>query len=132
MSGDAILFRSDAQCVRVNKLVNDLVVCLSLSVSLLIDLSPIPSFKILNIFYLLSSLLGCPSPSLSFSSTISLLIVPLHPSSSILSPTNLCHHHPHPSQSNYDAIRYGHGYLHIRQVERSYLCYSRQPCFVRV
>ena len=45
MSSDAILFRFDEQCVRVNKLVNDLVVCLSLSVSLLLDLSPLLSFK---------------------------------------------------------------------------------------
>ena len=41
MSGVAIPYRSDAQYVRVNKLV----VCLSLSVSLLISPSPIPSFK---------------------------------------------------------------------------------------
>ena len=57
MSGDAILFRSDAKCVRVNKLVNDLVVCLSLSVSLLIDLSPILSF--LNIQHFFISFLPC-------------------------------------------------------------------------
>ena len=41
MSGVAIPYRSDAQCVRVNKLV----VCLCLSVFLLISPPPIPSFN---------------------------------------------------------------------------------------
>ena len=69
------------------------VVFLSFSVSLLIYLSPSHPFKNTQHF-LPSSLLGGPSPSpsptpsLSLSSTISLLTVPLHPSSSILSSTN--------------------------------------------
>ena len=66
MNGDAILFRSNAQCVGVNKLMNDLVVCLSLSVSILIDLSPILSFKTIQHFFnLLSSLMGFLYPLLS-------------------------------------------------------------------
>ena len=58
---------------------------------------PPPSLplNIPNIFYLLSSLPGRPSPfhspSLSLSSTISLITVSLHPSSSILSSTNPFH-----------------------------------------
>ena len=86
--------RSDAQCVRVNKLV----VCLCLSVFLLISppsLPPSLSLNIPSIFYLPSSLPGRPSPfhssSLSLSSTISLITVSLHPSSSILSSTNPFH-----------------------------------------
>ena len=89
MSSAAILFRSDAQCVRVNKFVR-----LSHFICLPSDLPlPIPSFKNTQQF-LPSSLLGGPSPSpsptpsLSLSSTISILTVPLHPSSSILSSTN--------------------------------------------
>ena len=87
MSGVAIPYRSDAQCVRVNKLV----VCLSLSVSLPISPPPSLPLNIPNIFYLPSSLPGCPSPSLSLSSTISLITVSLHPSSSIFSSTNPFH-----------------------------------------
>ena len=90
MSGVAIPYRSDAQCVRVNKLV----VCLCLSVLLLISPPP-PSLplNIPNIFYLPSSLTGRPShsPSLSLSSTISLITVSLHPSSYILYSTNPIH-----------------------------------------
>ena len=103
MSGVAIPYRSDAQCVRVNKLV----VCLCLSVFLFIspppslpltipNISP-PSLPLIipNIFYLPSSLTGRPSPSpshsLSLSSTISLITVSLHPSSYILYSTNPIH-----------------------------------------
>ena len=73
MSGVAIPYRSDAQCVRVNKLV----VCLCLSVFLLISHTPpIPSFK--HTKYFLSPFLPdwpplslslsspSPSPSLTF------------------------------------------------------------------
>jgi len=95
MSGVAIPYRSDAQCVRVNKLV----VCLCLSVFLLISPPPSLPLNIPNIFYLPSSLTGrpspchspCHSPSLSLSSTISLITVSLHPSSSILYSTNPFH-----------------------------------------
>ena len=91
MSGVAIPYRSDAQCVRVNKLV----VCLCLSVFLLISHPPSLPLNIQNIFYLPSSLTGRPSPSrspsLSLSSTISLITVSLHPSSSILYSTNPFH-----------------------------------------
>ena len=89
MSSAAILFRSDAQCVRVNKFVR-----LSHFICLPSDLPlPIPYFKNTQQF-LPSSLLGGPSPSpsptpsLSLSSPISILTVPLHPSSSILSSPN--------------------------------------------
>ena len=89
MSSAAIPYRSDAQCVRVNKFVR-----LSHFICIPSDLPlPIPSFKNTQHF-LPSSLLGGPSPShspppsLSLSSTISLLTVPLNPSSSILSSTN--------------------------------------------
>ena len=68
--------------------------CLSLFVCLPADFTP-PSLplNIPNIFYLPSSLPGRPSPShsLSLSSTISLITVSLHPSSSILSSTNPFH-----------------------------------------
>ena len=91
MSGVAIPYRSDAQCVRVNKLV----VCLCLSVFLLISPPPSIPLNIPNIFYLPSSLTGCPSPShspsLSLFSTISLITVSLHPSSYILYSTNPIH-----------------------------------------
>ena len=94
MSGVAIPYRSDAQCVRVNKLV----VFLCLSVFLLISHPPIPPslpLNIPNVFYLPSSLTGRPSPShspsLSLSSTISLITVSLHPSSSILYSTKTFH-----------------------------------------
>ena len=95
MNGVAIPYRSDAQCVRVNKLV----VCLCLSVFLLISHPPIPSFKHTKYFYLPSSLTGRPSPSpspshsssLSLFSTFSLITVSLHPSSSILYSTNPFH-----------------------------------------
>jgi len=91
MSGVAIPYRSDAQCVRVNKLV----VCLCLSVFLLISHPPSLPLNIQNIVYLSSSLTGRPSPSrspsLSLSSTISLITVSLHPSSSILYSTNPFH-----------------------------------------
>ena len=89
MSGVAIPYRSDAQCVRVNKLV----VCLCLSVFLLISPPPSLPLNIPNIFYLPSSLTGrpSPSPSLSLSSTISLITVSLHPSSYILYSTNPIH-----------------------------------------
>ena len=91
MSGVAIPYRSDAQCVRVNKLV----VCLCLSVFLLISPPPSLPLNIPNIFYLPSSLTGRPSPShspsLSLSSTISLITVSLHPSSYILYSTNPIH-----------------------------------------
>ena len=94
MSGVAIPYRSDAQCVRVNKLV----VCLCLSVFLLISHPPIPSFK--HTKYFLSPFLPDWPPlslslsltfSLSLSSTISLITVSLHPSSSILYSTNPFH-----------------------------------------
>ena len=62
MSDAAVLFRSDAQCVTVNKLVSDLVVCLSLAVSLLFYLSPSLPLNIRNIFDLPSSLPDRPSP----------------------------------------------------------------------
>ena len=84
--------------------------CLSLFVCLPVDftsphpflypyqiLSPPPSLplNIPNIFYLPSSLTGRPSPShspsLSLSSTISLITVSLHPSSYILYSTNPIH-----------------------------------------
>ena len=91
MSGVAIPYRSDAQCVRVNKLV----VCLCLSVFLLISHPPSLPLNIQNIVYLSSSLTGRPSPSrspsLSLSSTISLITVSLHPSSYILYSTNPIH-----------------------------------------
>ena len=91
MSGVAIPYRSDAQCVGVNKLV----VCLCLSVFLLISPPPIPSFKHTKYFLSPSSLTGRPSPShspsLSLSSTISLITVSLHPSSYILYSTNPIH-----------------------------------------
>ena len=91
MSGVAIPYRSDAQCVRVNKLV----VCLCLSVFLLISPPPSIPLNIPNIFYLPSSLTGRPSPShspsLSLFSTISLITVSLHPSSYILYSTNPIH-----------------------------------------
>ena len=89
MSDVAIPYRSDAQCVRVNKLV----VCLCLSVFLLISPPPSLPLNIPNIFYLPSSLTGrpSPSPSLSLSSTISLITVSLHPSSYILYSTNPIH-----------------------------------------
>ena len=89
MSGVAIPHRSDAQCVRVNKLV----VCLCLSVFLLISPPPSLPLNIPNIFYLPSSLTSrpSPSPSLSLSSTISLVTVSLHPSSYILYSTNPIH-----------------------------------------
>ena len=89
MSGVAIPYRSDAQCVRVNKLV----VCLCLSVFLLISPPPSLPLNIPNIFYLPSSLTGrpSPSPSLSLSSTISLITLSLHPSSYILYSTNPNH-----------------------------------------
>ena len=90
MSGVAIPYRSDVQCVRVNKLV----VCLS---SCWFHIPPSLPLNIPNIFYLPSSLTGRPSPSpshspsLSLSSTISLITVSLHPSSSILYSTNPFH-----------------------------------------
>ena len=89
MSVVAIPYRSDAQCVRVNKLV----VCLCLSVFLLISPPQSLPLNIPNIFYLPSSLTGrpSPSPSLSLSSTISLITVSLHPSSYILYSTNPIH-----------------------------------------
>ena len=91
MTGVAIPYRSDAQCVRVNKLV----VCLFLSVFLLISPPPSLPLNIPNIFYLPSSVTGrpspCHSPSLSLSSTISLITVSLHPSSYILYSTNPIH-----------------------------------------
>ena len=90
MSGVAIPYRSDAQCVRVNKLV----VCLCLS-SCWFHIPPSLPLNIPNIFYLPSSLTGrhspSHSPSLSLSSTISLITVSLHPSSSILYSTNPFH-----------------------------------------
>ena len=91
MSGVAIPYRSDAQCVRVNKLV----VFLCLSVFLLISPPPSLPLNIPNIFYLPSSLTGRPStshsPSFSLSSTISLITVSLRPSSYILYSTNPIH-----------------------------------------
>ena len=67
MSSAAILFRSDAQCVRVNRFVR-----LSHFICLPSDLPlPIPSFK--NTQHVLpSSLLGSPSPSPSFTPSVSL------------------------------------------------------------
>ena len=71
--------------------------CLSLFVCLPVDFTSPPSLplNIPNIFYLPSSLTGRPSPShspsLSLSSTISLITVSLHPSSSILYSTNPFH-----------------------------------------
>ena len=104
------------------------------------DLSlPTPSFKNSQYFLcpffpvypaLLPLLLPLPLILLmSLSTTISLITVPLHPSS--------CMHHPPllftpPVISIKAAIRFSHGYLHIPHEQRSYLCYSRQPCFVRV
>ena len=69
------------------------VVCLSLCVCLPADFTTPPSLplNIPNIFYLPYSLPGRLSPSLSLSSTISLITVSLHPSSSILSSTNPFH-----------------------------------------
>ena len=66
MSGVAIPYRSDAQCVRVNKLV----VCLCLSVFLLISPPPIPSFK--HTKYFLSPFLP-DWPPLSLSLTFFIL-----------------------------------------------------------
>ena len=67
MTGVAIPYRSDAQCVRVNKLV----VCLCLSVFLLISPPPIPSFK--HTKYFLSPFLpDWPPLSLSLSLSLSL------------------------------------------------------------
>ena len=65
-------------------------VCLS---SCWLHLPPSLPLNIPNIFYLPSSLTGrpSPSPSLSLSSTISLITVSLHPSSSILYSTNPFH-----------------------------------------
>ena len=66
--------------------------CLSLSVFLLISHPPIASFK--HTKYFLSPFLPdspSHSPSLSLSSTISLITVSLHPSSSILYSTNPFH-----------------------------------------
>ena len=67
-------------------------VCLS---SCWFHLPPSLPLNIPNIFYLPSSLTGRPSPShspsLSLSSTISLIIVSLHPSSYILYSTNPIH-----------------------------------------
>ena len=60
MSSAAILFRSDAQCVRVNKFVRFF---LTLSVSLLIYLSPSLPLKILNSFSL-PPCLAAPRPLL--------------------------------------------------------------------
>ena len=74
------------------------VVCLSLFVCLPVDFTSLPPSLPLNIptiFYLPSSLTGRPSPShspsLSLSSTISLITVSLHPSSYILYSTNPIH-----------------------------------------
>ena len=68
MSGVSIPYRSDAQCVRVNKLV----VCLCLSVFLLISHPPIPSFK--HTKYFLSPFLpDWPPLSLSLSLTFFIL-----------------------------------------------------------
>ena len=68
MSGVAIPYRSDAQCVRVNKLV----VCLCLSVFLLISPPPIPSFKHTN-YFLSPFLRDWPPLSLSLSLTFFIL-----------------------------------------------------------
>ena len=70
MSGVAIPYRSDAQCVRVNKLV----VCLCLSVFLLISPPPIPSFK--HTKYFLSPFLP-DWPPLSLSLTLPHFLYPL-------------------------------------------------------
>ena len=68
MSGVVIPYRSDAQCVRVNKLV----VCLCLSVFLLISHPPIHSFK--HSKYFLSPFLpDWPPLSLSLSLTFFIL-----------------------------------------------------------
>ena len=109
MSGVAIPYRSDAQCVRVNKLV----VCLCLSVFLLISHPPSLPLNIQNIVYLSSSLTGRPSPSrspsLSLSSTIPL---------SLSLYTRLPPYFIPPILFTPPAaIQYGHGYLHIRQEE---------------
>ena len=60
MSKAAILFRSDAQCVRVNKFVklSHFIICLPSDLPL-----PIPSFKIFNIFSL-TPCLAAPRPLL--------------------------------------------------------------------
>ena len=68
MSGVAIPYRSDAQRVRVNKLV----VCLCLSVFLLISPPPIPSFKHTN-YFLSPFLPDWPPLSLSLSLTFFIL-----------------------------------------------------------
>ena len=68
MSSAAIRFRSDAQCVRVNKFVRFF---FSLSVSLLIYISPSLPFKNTQHF-LPSSLIGGPSPSPSPTASLSL------------------------------------------------------------
>ena len=133
MSGGAILFRSDAQCVTENKLVSDLAVSLSLSlsVSILIYLSPSLPLKILNIFYHPSSLPGRPSPlglplphfryPLPFPFSMS-LYTPLHP---YFHPPVLFTPPVMVIKPQVDTV------MGICTFDKKNVCYSRQPCFVR-
>ena len=109
MSGVVIPYRSDAQCVRVNKLV----VCLCLSVFLLISHPPIPSFK--HTKYFLSPFLpDWPPLPLTLPHFLYPLLFPLSLSLYTRLPPYFI---PPILFTPPAAIQYGHGYLHIRQEE---------------
>ena len=100
MSGVAIPYRSDAQCVRVNKLV----VCLCLSVFLLISPPPIPSFK--HTKYFLSPFLpDWPPLSLSLSLTFFILYYfPYHCLSTPVFLHTLFHQSYSPRQPQFNTV----------------------------
>ena len=97
MSGVAIPYRSDAECVRVNKLV----LCLRLSVFLLISHPPIPSFK--HTKYFLSPFLP-DWPPLSLSRSLTFFILYYFPYHCLSTPVflhTLFHQSFSPRQQQY-------------------------------
>ena len=101
MSGVAIPYRSDAQCVRVNKLV----VCLCLSVFLLISPPPIPSFKHTTKYFLSPFLPDWPPLSLSLSLTLFILYYfPYHCLSTPVFLRTLSHQSYSPRQPQFSTV----------------------------